>query len=117
MNLVIMIGNLTRDVTVTTLPTKEATIKGEFGLAVNREIRTGQDCDFFNCEVYGKIAEMHAKNIHKGSQVCVQGKMHLDRSKHQSSNRIQNANETEVTTKVYPKIIVEKIKYLDSKEE
>lgn len=101
MNRIEVTGNLTNDVTVTTVGEKN-TLKGSFSMAVNRKYASGQDNDYFNCEVFGTIAETHAKNIKKGSKVLVAGEMHIDRG---TDN-----------TKIYPKIVVSDIEYLDAKE-
>lgn len=102
MNRIELIGNLTNNVTVTRVGEKN-TLKGSFALGVNRKYAGGQENDYFNCEVFGTIAETHANNIKKGSKVLVTGEMHIDRDRNDSS-------------KIYPKVVVADIEYLDSKE-
>lgn len=100
MNRIIITGNLTNDIEVISIITECKTVpKGIFSVAVNRGGNAKQECDYFRCECLGTIADTHAKNLHTGSRVLVEGEMHIDRDKNEN-------------TKIYPKIIVSKVEYL-----
>lgn len=100
MNRIIVTGNLTNDVEVISIPKEDKTVpKGTFSVAVNRGSNSKQECDYFRCECFGTIVDTHAKKLHTGSRVLVEGEMHIDRDKNDN-------------TKIYPKIIVSKVEYL-----
>lgn len=78
MNLVVIIGNLTRDVDMKYAPTGTA-ISG-FTVAVNETYKPAggepkQEVSFFDVVSFGKTAENCAEYIGKGSKVLVQGKL------------------------------------------
>ena len=76
MNKVELIGNLTRDVDLTTTPSGEAVAR--FTIAVQRRY-TNQDgvreADFVNCVVWRNQAENLAKYCHKGDKIAVVGEV------------------------------------------
>lgn len=74
-------GNLTRDVEVKFTP--KGTAVGEFGLAVNRVWKDGQnqkheETTFFDCQVWGATAETLEKYVKKGDPLFVQGRFRQD---------------------------------------
>lgn len=77
MNKVILIGNLTRD------PESGSTQSGvqycRFSIAVNRRFnRDGNEsADFFNIVCWRGLAEICAKNLQKGRNVCVVGSIQI----------------------------------------
>lgn len=78
LNRVVLIGNLTRDAELRFTPTGSsvATLR----LAVNRRWtnKEGQRVDatdFFNVVVWGKLAELCAEYVRKGSPVAVDGRL------------------------------------------
>jgi single-strand DNA-binding protein len=79
MNLVIEMGNLTRDVELRYLPNGSAV--ADFSIAVNSKYKpkdggeVKEEVDFFQVTVWGKTAENCAEYIGKGSKVLVQGKL------------------------------------------
>lgn len=78
LNRVILIGNLTRDVELRSIPS--GTTVGNFGIAVNRRRKNdaGEWIDepsFFNVVVWGNQAEKCAEYIHKGSPVAIEGRL------------------------------------------
>ena len=86
-NKVILIGNLTRDPEVRTFANGGKVAK--IGLAVNnrkKNNQTGQweevpmfiDVDVFNRGDTGTLANVVEQYCRKGSQICVEGKLHLD---------------------------------------
>lgn len=78
LNRVILIGNLTRDVELRSIPS--GTTVGNFGIAVNRRRKNEagewtEEASFFNIVVWGNQAEKCAEYIHKGSSVAIEGRL------------------------------------------
>ena len=78
LNRVILIGNLTRDVELRSIPS--GTTVGGFGIAVNRRRKNDagewvEEPNFFNVVVWSTLAERCAEYIHKGSSVAVEGRL------------------------------------------
>lgn len=78
LNRVILIGNLTRDVELRSIPS--GTTVGNFGIAVNRRRKNDagewiDEASFFNIVVWGNQAEKCAEYIHKGSPVAIEGRL------------------------------------------
>jgi single-strand DNA-binding protein len=81
-NQVILMGNLTRDPSLSYTPNQTAVV--EFGLAVNRKWKKedgsiGEEVLFVDCQVFGKRAEVISKHFKKGSPIFVQGRLKLER--------------------------------------
>lgn len=79
MNVVILMGRLTKDPDVRY--SQDGKAVANFSLAVDRRFkREGQpDADFFhNLKTFGKTAEFVEKYLHKGSKVVVQGHIQND---------------------------------------
>lgn len=78
MNVLVMMGRLTRDPEVRYSASGSAVAR--FSLAVDRRFkREGQpDADFFNCVSFGKQAEFVEKYLHKGVKVVIQGSLQND---------------------------------------
>ena len=74
MNKVILIGRLTRDPEVS-YGAESQKARCAFTLAVNNRLGT----DFFRVKVFGKQAENCQTYTHKGSQVCVEGRIAIDK--------------------------------------
>ena len=82
-NKVIMIGNLTRDPSLTYLPNTQTPVC-EIGLAVNRRWRNrdGQQQEkvcFIDCRAYAKRAEILNQYLSKGQPLMVEGYLDFDR--------------------------------------
>jgi len=80
-NRVLLLGNLTRDPILKTLPTQTQVC--EFGLAVNRKFRTpaGEnrvDTVFVDCAAFGKIADTIVHYCQKGRPLFVEGRLRYD---------------------------------------
>lgn len=76
MNKVILVGRLTRDPEVRTMPSGNAV--ASFTLAINRNFKNKEgniDADFINVSVFGRQAENVGKYIFKGSQLGVEGRI------------------------------------------
>ena len=105
MNLVVLVGNLTRD------PEIRYSANGNpiahINIAVNRAFsREGApDADFFRVTVFGKQAELVEKYLAKGRKVGIEG-------------RIENSNYEKDGNKVYQdSIIANRIEFLSPKGE
>ena len=76
MNKVILIGNLTRDPELSTIPSGVSVCK--FGLAVNRRFAGSdgnRDTDYFNVVAWRALGENCGKFLKKGSKVGVCGQI------------------------------------------
>lgn len=76
MNKVILIGNLTRDPELSTIPSGVSVCR--FSIAVNRRFKNAngeQETDFFNIVVWRQQGENCAQYLKKGSKVCVIGQI------------------------------------------
>lgn len=106
MNKVILMGNLTRDPEVRYSQNGNQMAIARFSVAVTRRFkRDGEpDADFFNCTAFGKQAEFIERYMHKGSKVCLSG-------------RIQNDNYTNKDGQmVYSiRVMVDEIEFAESK--
>src|SRR5678809_1525968 len=97
MNTVMIIGRLTRDMTLTY--TAGGMAIGKFSLAVNRKKKSGElwveEASFFDVTCFGKTAENLAQYMTKGKQVGVDGSLHQDRWEKDGQNMsrvVINAN-------------------------
>jgi len=75
-NQCIFIGNLTRDVQLSYLPSQTAL--AEFGLAVNSKYKDKDNVLFIDCRCFGKQAEALNKYTSKGDPIFVSGRLDLD---------------------------------------
>jgi single-strand DNA-binding protein len=80
MNRVVLMGRLTRDPEVRYSNNSEQPLAiARFSLAVdrrfNRNNSDGQTADFINCVSFGKTAEFAEKYLHKGTKVCLDGRI------------------------------------------
>ncbi len=80
-NKVILIGNLTRDPELRYTP--QGTSVCNFGLAVNRKYKHGEEMKeevtFINIVVFGKQADTCGQYLNKGSSVLVEGRLQESR--------------------------------------
>ncbi len=81
-NIVILMGNLTRDIEMRFTPSGLAV--GKMGLAVNRKFRDTktnelrEEVTFVDVTLFGKTAEVASQYLSKGRPVYVQGRLKLD---------------------------------------
>src|SRR5688572_29311402 len=81
LNKVMLMGNLTRDPEIRTLP--KGTIVCQFSIAINREFKDGNgekqsEVLFVDIEAWGKTAEVIAKYFSKGKPIYLEGRLKLD---------------------------------------
>lgn len=80
-NLVVLVGNFTRDPELRVIPTGASICT--FGLAVNNKFTKGdgtqgEEVLFIDVEAWGKQGELVSKYCTKGSQALIQGRLKLD---------------------------------------
>ena len=77
-NSVFLIGRLTRDPELSTLPNSNTSI-AKFSLASNRVFNSsGEKKDqtsFFNCIAWGKLGEVISEYCQKGQQIAIEGRL------------------------------------------
>lgn len=81
-NSVILMGNFTRDPQLSYTPNQVPVV--EFGVAVNRKWKKedgsmGEEVGFFECQCYGKRAEVIVKHFTKGNPIFIQGRLKQER--------------------------------------
>lgn len=106
MNLVILMGRLTKDPEIRYTQTQKGDQMaiGRFSIAVDR--RGKDETDFFNCTAFGKLGEFVEKYLTKGTKIVLTG-------------QIQNDNYTNKEgQKVYAtRIIANEIEFAESKRQ
>lgn len=78
---VLMIGNLTRDVTLKNL--NGGSSVAEFGIACNRKWKTAEgeereEVTFVDCSAWGKTGEIINQHFSKGKPIFIEGRLKLD---------------------------------------
>ena len=78
MNKVILLGRLTKDPDVRQSQGAEPVTIARYTLAVNRRGKKQegqQEADFISCVAFGKAGEFAEKYLHKGTKICVSGRI------------------------------------------
>ena len=106
-NKVILMGNLTRDPELKTLPSQ--TVVCDFALAVNRRWKdaSGEDREevlFIDCAAFGKTGETIAGNLTKGRPVHIEGRLRLEQWEQEDGQR---------RSKI--RVVVEQFRFVDRK--
>lgn len=83
MNLVVLMGNLTRDPELSESSSGKAICK--FSIAVSRDFEEGTD--FFNCTAWGGQAENIARYFHKGKKILINGRIKISESEKDGQKR------------------------------
>jgi len=81
LNIVFLMGNLTRDPELRYTP--QGTAVGEFGLAINRQWKgpngeKKEEVCFVDCQAWARGAEIISEYCKKGSSLFVEGRLKLD---------------------------------------
>ncbi len=104
-NRVIIIANTTRDVELKSTPSGASV--ANFSIASNRKYKAGdetkEEVSFFDCVVWGKLAELCEKYVKKGDKVGVEGRLQ------------QRRWETDGKKSSKVEIVVENIQFLSNK--
>lgn len=107
-NRVILMGNLTRDPEVRFLDSGMAV--ASFGLAVNRKWKkdgeTKEEVSFFDCEAWGKTAEICGEYLAKGRPVLIDGRLKQERWEDDGGNKRQKI-----------KVVINEVQFLGSREQ
>lgn len=74
MNKIILIGNSCRDCELTNAGDKQY---ARINLAVGRKFDRDKT-DFFNCTAFGKLAEIVARYVKKGTKIAVSGRIEFN---------------------------------------
>ena len=79
-NRVVLVGNLTRDVELRYTP--QGTAVTDVSLAVNERVKRNDqwvdDVNFFDCTLWGRLAEIAGEYLSKGSSVLIEGRLKQD---------------------------------------
>mgnify|MGYP002768902836 CR=1 FL=1 len=77
MNKAILLGRLTKDPDVRRSQGAEPVTIARYTLAVDRRQKKqeGQQADFISCVAFGKAGEFAEKYLHKGTKICVSGRI------------------------------------------
>ncbi len=78
MNKVVLMGRLTRDPDVRYSQGETPMAIARYTLAVDRRFRrdgSDQSADFISCVSFGKTAEFAEKYFHKGTKICICGRI------------------------------------------
>lgn len=106
MNVVTLIGRLTRDIELRYTPNGNAV--GRFSLAVNRRVanQSGErTADFINCVIWNKPAETLANYTKKGSLIGIQGRIQTGSYENQQGQRVYTTD-----------VVVENFDFLESRD-
>jgi len=107
-NRVIIIANTTRDVDLKQTPSGASV--ANFSIASNRKFKSGdetkEEVSFFDCVVWGKLAELCNQYVNKGDRVGIEGRL--------QQCRWEN---TEGKTQSKVEIVVENIQFLSNKKD
>ncbi|MBS4750344.1 single-stranded DNA-binding protein [Carnobacteriaceae bacterium zg-ZUI78] len=104
MNVVSLIGRLTKDIELRYTP--KGTVYSRFTLAVNRRVPNQQgekEADFVHCMIWNKGAEHLANYTHKGSQIGIQGRIQTGSHDNQQGQKVYTTD-----------VIVERFDLLES---
>ena len=115
-NKVILIGRLTRDPESRTFANGGKVVK--FGFAVSnrrKNSQTGQwedepmfiDCEAFNRGENGTLANTFEQYCRKGSQICIEGKLHLEQWDDKTTGQKRSKH----------KLVVDTMQLLDAKQD
>ena len=115
-NKVVLVGRLTRDPECRTFSTGGKVAKIGFAVTNRRKnSQSGQwedepmfiDCEAFNRGEFGKLADRIEKFCRKGSQILIEGKLHLDQWDDKSTGQKRTKH----------KIVIDEIELLDARQE
>ena len=89
MNIVILIGRLTKNPEIRYSQGENAMAIARFTLAVDKNFKKKDDkANFINCVAFGKIAETVEKHVFKGSKIAVIGEWTTGSYKNKDGNTV-----------------------------
>ena len=106
-NRVILMGNLTRDPELKTLPSQMVVC--DFALAVNRKWRDGngneqEEVLFIDCAAFGRTAQTIGENLTKGRPIHIEGRLKFEQWEQEDGQR---------RSKI--RVVVEQFRFVDRK--
>ena len=108
-NRLILIGNLTKDITLSYLPSGSAIAKGAIATSHKYKTQTGEQKEevcFLDFTVFGKAGEILNQYVRKGSKVMLEGRLVFEQWQAQDgTNRSKHT------------LRVDEFKFLDTKEQ
>lgn len=108
MNNVVLMGRLTRDPDNRTSMSVNGDLEvSRFTLAVDRRFkRSGEEqtADFINCVAFGKTAEFIRNYVHKGTKVCLNGRIQTGSYTNKEGQKVYTTD-----------VVVENIEFAESK--
>jgi single-strand DNA-binding protein len=107
-NRVILMGNLTRDPELKTLPDSETQVC-DFALAINRRWKNadgveGEEVLFIDCAAFGKSGQTIAETLSKGRPLHVEGRLRFEQWTQEDGQRRSKH-----------RVIVEQFRFVDRK--
>ena len=106
-NRVILMGNLTRDPELKTLPSQ--TVVCDFALAVNRRWKDAEGGDreevlFIDCAAFGKTGQTIGESLTKGRPIHIEGRLKFEQWEQEDGQR---------RSKI--RVVVEQFRFVDAK--
>jgi single-strand DNA-binding protein len=102
-NKIILMGNLTRDPSMKTLPSGTDVV--EFCVAVNRKYKDKDETVFFDCELFGKGAATFNQYMKKGRATMIEGRVRQESWEGKDGQK-----------KTRMKVVVENFQFIGGKE-
>jgi len=103
MNKAILTGRLTKDVVLSDKGVAKFTIASQRSF---KDSNGNYGADFINCTAFGKAAEFIEKYFHKGSQICVEGRINTGSFTNKDGQKVYTTD-----------VAVEKAEFMGSKAE
>lgn len=106
MNKVVLLGRLTKDPDVRQSQGAEPVTIARYTIAVDRRQKKqeGQQADFISCVAFGKAGEFAEKYLHKGTKICVSGRLQTGSYTRQDGTKVYTTD-----------VVVEEQEFAESK--
>lgn len=91
MNKVVLMGRLTKDPDVRYTEGSEAKAITRYTLAVDRKTKDAngnRQADFITCVAFGKSGEFAEKYLHKGTKICISGRIQTGSYTNKDGNKV-----------------------------
>jgi single-strand DNA-binding protein len=107
-NRVILMGNLTRDPELRTLPNSQTQVC-DFALAVNRQWKDAggearEEVLFIDCAAFGKTGQLIGENLTKGRPIHIEGRLKFEQWEQEDGQR---------RSKI--RVVIEQFRFVDRK--
>lgn len=107
MNKVILIGRLTKDPEIRYSNGENSTAVARYTIAADRKYKKqgdSQTADFIQCIAFGKNGEFAEKYLHKGTKICVEGRIQTGSYTNKDGNKVYTTD-----------VVVESHEFVESK--